>query len=177
MPLEAMDVVVIGAGPVGRCCNCSSRCWSTRIIERERKPGGVSNASTTVSDDSFWRTSVDRSMPTATIRYLERGIPVISETYLLNIAKTKHGRFLLQMQTARTVFTLEARVIATDAASEPPGRSALMESPRILTAGTAQYIVNIQALPTCRCYPRFRRHWPDYGQTPDLEGAEVEGVW
>ncbi|HAW69893.1 MAG TPA: pyridine nucleotide-disulfide oxidoreductase [Firmicutes bacterium] len=191
MPVKKQwDVVVIGAGPAGlaaaiaACDSGADVC----IIEREKKTGGVLKQ---CIHDGFGliRFGERLSGPEYAYRYhqmvSERGIPVISETYLLGITKNQtDGKFLLQMQnSADSIFILEARaVVAATGCRERTARQVFIHGDRpagILTAGTAQYIVNIQGfLPTRRCVILGSG---DIGlimaRRLTLEGAEVEGVY
>ncbi|HAZ31387.1 MAG TPA: pyridine nucleotide-disulfide oxidoreductase [Dehalococcoidia bacterium] len=182
------DVVVIGAGPAGLAAAIAAGDSGAKvcIVEREERPGGILKQ---CIHDGFGllRFQAKLSGPEYAHRYitmiLEREIPVLTSTFTLEVNKGQDGFLLTLQNSVHNIFQLEATaLIHAGGCRERTSRQIFLHGDRpagILTAGTAQYLLNVQGyLPTKRCVILGSG---DVGlimaRSLTLEGADVEGVY
>lgn len=182
------DVVVIGAGPAGLAAAVAAGDGGAKVclVEREERPGGILKQ---CIHDGFGllRFQAKLSGPEYAHRYitmiLEQEIPVLSSTFTLEVNKGPDGFVLTLQNSVHNIFQLEATaLIHAGGCRERTSRQIFLHGERpagILTAGTAQYLLNVQGyLPTRRCVILGSG---DVGlimaRSLTLEGAEVEGVY
>jgi thioredoxin reductase len=181
------DVIVIGGGPAGLASAISAHDHGARvcIIEREERPGGILKQ---CIHDGFGLVRFKEKLtgPEYAYRFIEmakeRGIPIILNTFLTDI---EHDRkFKLSLVNSREgVFFLSApSIVMAMGCREKTSRQIFIHGTRpagIITAGLAQYFINIQGyMPARRCVILGSG---DIGlimaRRLTLEGAEVEGVY
>jgi len=200
------DIVIIGSGPAGMAAalGAGERGARVCVIEREDRPGGILKQ---CIHDGFGllRFKEKLSGPEYAHRYLqmlrEKQVPVWTGTFLLEIARftAEHGAgrkhegekitdknagFQLTFQNSQQgIFSVNTRaVIYAAGCRERTARQVFIHGTRpagVLTAGTAQYMVNLQGyLPVKKCVILGSG---DIGlimaRRLSLEGAQVEGVY
>lgn len=181
------DVLVIGAGPAGLAAAVAAYDTGARveIIEREDRPGGILKQ---CIHDGFGviRFGEKLSGPEYAARYIDmvekRHIRIRTKTFVTHMEK-KDGFFFTQLVSRTGIEMIKSRsVILAAGCRERTGRQIFIQGSRpagILTAGTAQYFVNMKGyLPVKRCVILGSG---DIGlimaRRLTLEGAAVEGVY
>lgn len=183
------DVIVIGAGPAGLAAavSVSDNGANVCIIEREERAGGILKQ---CIHDGFGIVRFKEKLtgPEYANRYIkmvkERNIPILLNTFLLNIAISKDNKYMLTLVSSeKTVFYYEtSSLILATGCRERTARQIFIHGSRpsgVFTAGQAQYYINIQGyMPTKRCVILGSG---DIGlimaRRLTLEGAEVLGVY
>ena len=186
--MERYDVAVLGAGPAGLAAALAAheRGASTLLIEREEKPGGILKQ---CIHDGFGLIRFGEKLtgPEYAQRYLDMvsqaDIPMLTSTFASHIQK-QNGRFDLTLVNAeKGVFHIAATsLILAGGCRERTAKQVFIHGSRpagVLTAGAAQYYVNIQGfLPCKRCVILGSG---DIGlimaRRLTLEGAQVLGVY
>lgn len=182
------DTVVLGAGPAGLAAALAARQHgaSTVLIEREEKPGGILKQ---CIHDGFGLIRFGEKLtgPEYAQRYLdmvrEVEIPLLMSTFASHIEK-RNDIFDLSLASAdKGVFHIEAKsLILAGGCRERTAKQVSIHGARpagVMTAGAAQYFVNIQGfLPCKRCVILGSG---DIGlimaRRLTLEGAQVLGVY
>ncbi|MGI6701755.1 MAG: NAD(P)/FAD-dependent oxidoreductase [Christensenellales bacterium] len=181
------SVVVIGGGPAGLAAahSAKSQGASVLIIEREARLGGILKQCIHDGFGLMWFKE-KLSGPEYTERFIEMvkatDIEIKVLTFVINIDKVEEGyRITFVNRDGVTTITAATIVLATGC-RERTSRQIFIHGDRpagILTAGTAQYYVNILGkMPTRRCVILGSG---DIGlimaRRLTLEGAEVVGVY
>lgn len=181
------DVLVIGAGPAGLAAavSASDNSASVVMVEREDRPGGILKQ---CIHDGFGviRFGEKLSGPEYAARYIrmveERQIPIKTRTFVTHMSKQSQG-FQTQLVSRQGVEQITCKsVILASGCRERTAKQIFIQGSRpagILTAGTAQYFVNMKGyLPVNRCVILGSG---DIGlimaRRFTLEGASVEGVY
>lgn len=181
------DVLVIGAGPAGlaSAVSASDNSASVVMVEREDRPGGILKQ---CIHDGFGviRFGEKLSGPEYAARYIrmveERQIPIKTRTFVTHMSKQSQG-FQTQLVSRQGVEQITCKsVILASGCRERTAKQIFIQGSRpagILTAGTAQYFVNMKGyLPVNRCVILGSG---DIGlimaRRFTLEGASVEGVY
>ena len=181
------DVLVIGAGPAGLAAAISAfdNGASVVMVEREDRPGGILKQ---CIHDGFGviRFGEKLSGPEYASRFIQmvedRKIPIKTRTFVTHMAKQPEG-FLTQLVSRQGVEQITCKsVILASGCRERTAKQIFIQGSRpagILTAGTAQYFVNMKGyLPVNRCVILGSG---DIGlimaRRFTLEGASVEGVY
>lgn len=186
--MEVFDVIVIGGGPAGLAAALAANevGAKTIIIEREKYPGGILKQ---CIHDGFGliRFKERLSGPEYAERYIkmvkEAGISLMTSTFVTHVEE-QDGLFKTTLVNAeKGVFTLlgKALVLACGC-RERTAKQVFISGTRpagIFSAGTAQYIVNIDGYLPCRKCVILGSG--DIGlimaRRLTLEGAEVVGVY
>ncbi len=181
------DVIVIGGGPAGLASAISAHDHGARVCisEREERAGGILKQ---CIHDGFGLVRFKEKLtgPEYAYRFIgmakERGIPIFLNTFLTDI--THDRKFTLSLVNSREgVFFLSTpSIVMAMGCREKTGRQIFIHGTRpagIITAGLAQYFINIQGyMPARRCVILGSG---DIGlimaRRLTLEGAEVEGVY
>src|SRR6056297_1061956 len=181
------DVLIIGAGPAGLAAavSASDNGASVIMVEREDRPGGILKQ---CIHDGFGviRFGEKLSGPEYASRYIQmvedRKIPIKTRTFVTHMSKQSQG-FQTQLVSRLGVEQITCKsVILGSGCRERTAKQILIQGTRpagILTAGTAQYFVNMKGyLPVNRCVILGSG---DIGlimaRRFTLEGASVEGVY
>lgn len=181
------DVLVIGAGPAGLAAAVSAfdNGASVLMVEREDRPGGILKQ---CIHDGFGviRFGEKLSGPEYAARFIqmveERQIPIKTRTFVTHMSKQSQG-FQTQLVSWQGVEQIKCKsVILASGCRERTAKQIFIQGSRpagILTAGTAQYFVNMKGhLPINRCVILGSG---DIGlimaRRFTLEGAKVEGVY
>lgn len=186
--MERTDVAVLGAGPAGLAAALAAkqRGANTLLIEREEKPGGILKQ---CIHDGFGLIRFGEKLtgPEYAQRYLdmvrEAEIPLLTSTFASKIEK-RDGIFGLTLVSAeKGVFHIETTaLILAGGCRERTAKQVFIHGSRpagVITAGAAQYFVNVQGyLPCRRCVILGSG---DIGlimaRRLTLEGAQVMGVY
>ncbi len=184
---DRWDVLIIGSGPAGLAAAAAAKKAGARccIVEREERPGGILKQC--IHDGFGLIRYGDRlTGPEYAWRELtetrDSGVPIYLSTYLDSVCRRGSSFQLSGISPKGTVkFEASALVLATGC-RERTARQIFLHGSRpsgVLTAGLAQYLINIQGyLPTRRCVILGSG---DIGlimaRRLKLEGAEVEGVY
>jgi thioredoxin reductase len=186
--MEMYDAAVIGAGPGGLAAGLSAaeNGANTVIIEREARPGGILKQ---CIHDGFGLIRFGERLtgPEYAEKYIrmvhDRGIPILVSTFVLGISRENEGFSLTLVNSQRGVFNIKARaLVLANGCRERTAKQVFIHGTRpagIMTAGTAQYLVNISGyLPCKRCVILGSG---DIGlimaRRLTLEGAHVAGVY
>src|SRR6056297_2053439 len=181
------DVLVIGAGPAGLAAAISAfdNGASVVMVEREDRPGGILKQ---CIHDGFGviRFGEKLSGPEYAARFIQmvedRQIPIKTRTFVTYMSKQSQG-FQTQLVNRHGVEQIRCKsVILASGCRERTAKQIFIQGSRpagILTAGTAQYFVNMRGyLPVNRCVILGSG---DVGlimaRRFTLEGASVEGVY
>lgn len=185
--LDVYGVAVIGAGPAGLAAGISSfeNGASTIIIEREWRPGGILKQ---CIHDGFGLIEFKERLtgPEYAERFINtvksKKIPLLTSTFVTSIEKN-NNLFTLTLVDKSGVFKICSKsLVLANGCRERTSKQVAIHGTRpsgILTAGTAQYFVNIMGyLPCKRCIVLGSG---DIGlimaRRLTLEGAEVLGVY
>lgn len=182
------DVLVVGAGPAGLAAAAAAaeKGASAAIIEREDRPGGILKQ---CIHDGFGLVRYGEKLtgPEYALRDIRRieelNIPVLTETFLQKVAREDGLYHLELVNSRRGCFPLRApSLVLAAGCRERSARQVFIHGTRpsgVMTAGLAQYFINIQGyMPGRRCVILGSG---DIGlimaRRLVLEGAEVEGVY
>lgn len=182
------DVVVLGAGPAGLAAGLSAKMMGaeTVIIERDNRPGGILKQ---CIHDGFGiiRFNERLSGPEYAERYIkmvkDRNIPVWNSTFVQNIRKRDENFLISLINSKEGIFDIESKtIVMANGCRERTAKQVLIQGKRpsgVLTAGTAQYFVNIMGYIPCRKCVILGSG--DIGlimaRRLTLEGSEVLGVY
>jgi thioredoxin reductase len=186
--MEYYDVTVLGAGPAGLAAALSAHKngANTLIIEREEKLGGILKQ---CIHDGFGliRFQEKLSGPEYAQRYIDMvtgvDIPILTSTFAAGIEKTGDTFDLTLVDTEEGLSHVQtSALVLACGCRERTARQISIHGARpagVLTAGTAQYFVNILGcLPCKRCVILGSG---DIGlimaRRLTLEGAQVLGVY
>jgi len=181
------DVLVIGAGPAGLAAAVSAfdNGASVVMVEREDRPGGILKQ---CIHDGFGVIHFGEKLsgPEYASRYIQmvedRQIPIKTRTFVMHMSQQSEG-FQTQLVSRQGVENIRCKsVILASGCRERTAKQIFIQGTRpagILTAGTAQYFVNMKGyLPVNRCVILGSG---DIGlimaRRFTLEGASVEGVY
>ena len=182
------DVAVLGAGPAGLAAALTAKAQGANVllIEREEKPGGILKQ---CIHDGFGLIRFGEKLtgPEYAQRYLDMvrdaDIPLLTSTFASKIEKQEDIFDLTLVNADQAVFHIEATaLVLAGGCRERTAKQVFIHGSRpagVLTAGAAQYFVNIQGfLPCKRCVVLGSG---DIGlimaRRLTLEGAEVLGVY
>lgn len=187
MIVRNVDIAVLGAGPAGMAAGLAAVRGgaNTVLIERESHLGGILKQCV---HDGFGllRFGEKLSGPEYAGRFVrmvrETGLPVLTSTFVAEARQDGEENILMLVdRNGITELHAKAVVLATGC-RERSARQVMIQGTRpagVMTAGTAQYYVNILGyLPTTRCVILGSG---DIGlimaRRLTLEGAEVLGVF
>ncbi len=182
------DVVIIGAGPAGLAAGVSAfdKGANTLIVERESRPGGILKQ---CIHDGFGLITFKEKLsgPEYAGRYIKevknRNIPLLTSTFVTKIEKIEEGFKIFLVNSEQGVFEIISKtIILASGCRERTAKQVLITGTRpagVLTAGTAQYFVNVLGyLPCKKCVILGSG---DIGlimaRRLTLEGSEVLGVY
>lgn len=186
--MEHFDVTILGAGPAGLAAALSAHQHgaNTLIIEREEKLGGILKQ---CIHDGFGLIRFEEKLsgPEYAQRYIDmvnaENIPALTSTFAASIEKTRDAFDLSLVDAEEGLFHVRtSALVLACGCRERTARQISIHGSRpagALTAGTAQYFVNILGyLPCRRCVILGSG---DIGlimaRRLTLEGAEVLGVY
>lgn len=186
--MNSYDVIVIGGGPAGLAAAISAEKEGAKtiVIERERKVGGVLKQC--IHDGFGLQTFKERlTGPEYAHKYIEmikeRDIEVVTSTYVLKIEKQGDVFDVTLVNGANAVYTIKGKtIVLANGCRERTAKQIFINGTRpagVLTAGTAQYIVNIMGYMPCKKCVVLGSG--DIGlimaRRLTLEGCEVVGVY
>jgi NADPH-dependent 2,4-dienoyl-CoA reductase/sulfur reductase-like enzyme len=186
--MQRCDVAVLGAGPAGLAAALAAKAQGAGalLIEREDRPGGILKQ---CIHDGFGLIRFGEKLtgPEYAQRCLDMiyqaGIPLLTNTFASQIIKKGEIFDLTLTNADRGVFHVEAAsLILAGGCRERTAKQVFIHGSRpagVMTAGAAQYFVNIQGyLPCKRCVVLGSG---DIGlimaRRLTLEGAQVLGVY
>lgn len=185
---KVWDTIVIGAGPAGLAAAIAAHEAGAKVclIERESRPGGILKQ---CIHDGFGLVRYGEKLtgPEYAWRDIQevrrRGIPIFTETFLLELQREGEEFSLTLQNQEQAVFHIQTRaLVAATGCRERTSRQVFIHGQRpagIYTAGTVQHLINIEGLlPGRRCVILGSG---DIGlimaRRLVLEGAQVEGVY
>lgn len=182
------DIAVLGAGPAGLAAGIAAHTAGAQVmlIEREERPGGILKQCV---HDGFGllRFGEKLSGPEYAARFVQMAraddLPILTSTTVAGLHRVGEDGNVLTLVNSDGVTELHARaVVLATGCRERSARQVMIQGTRpagVLTAGTAQYCINILGyLPCRRCVILGSG---DIGlimaRRLTLEGAEVLGVF
>lgn len=187
MTILNADVAVLGAGPAGLAAGIAAHKAGADVvlIEREARPGGILKQ---CIHDGFGllRYGEKLSGPEYVGRFVQEAraadLPIFTSTFVSGTRRAGKETILMLVNRAGVTELHAGAVVLATGCRERSARQIMIQGARpagILTAGTAQYFVNILGyLPCTRCVILGSG---DVGlimaRRLTLEGAEVLGVF